>query len=168
MELSWMKHHRTLIGKLTRFANIYASMYATPIELGLGCRLSIVQLQTLEYALENEDCYMSELAQKLGLPRATFSKNVKVLEQHGLVRRYRRKDNRKNIYLFATDAGKKLYENYAERAASAWFPPLFKLADTVPPAEMRKFEALLDADTELLICAGRLKDELPVYEPVTD
>ena len=76
MELSWMKKHRSLIGKMIRFANTYATMYTKVTDLGAELRLSAAQIQTLEYVLENEDCNMSELAQKLGVPRATFSKTT--------------------------------------------------------------------------------------------
>jgi DNA-binding MarR family transcriptional regulator len=167
MELSWMKKHRSLIGKMIRFANTYATMYTKVTDLGAELRLSAAQIQTLEYVLENEDCNMSELAQKLGVPRATFSKNVKVIEGLGLVRRYKRKDNRKNIYLFATDEGREVYRAYSEYALQIWYRPLFDIADSVPPAELRKFEAILDAYTKILIRAGQIEDEVEIYEPVT-
>lgn len=97
MELIWMKKHRRLIGQMIRFANTYTNMYNKASNFGTELEISPIQIQTLEYIIENEDSNMTDLANKLGVPRTTFSKNVRTLEKQGLVEKFQRSDNKKDI-----------------------------------------------------------------------
>lgn len=166
MELVWMQKYRQLVGQMIRFANTYSTVYNKPTSLGADIELSMIQIQTLEYILENEDLNMTELANKLGVPRTTFAKNAQILEGYGLIQRYQRSDNKKNIYLFATEHGKKVYEEYTSFVYENWYRNMFKIADKVPEDDIKVFGEVLDYYSYTLIMAGQAADKLPVYVPV--
>ena len=130
--------------------------------------LSAAQIQTLEYIMENENTKMSDIARKLGVTRSTFSKNAKNLIDKGLLKKYRREDNKKDIYLFATDFGKEVYHQYTDFVYNNWYQELFKIADTVPQEYLDKFEQMLDWYTYTLIAAGKVEDKIPGFIPVED
>lgn len=166
MELSWMKKHRRLIGQMIRFANTYTNMYNKVTNLGAEIDISPIQIQTLEYVIENENSNMTDLAHKLGVARTTFSKNVKSLEEQGLVEKFQRRDNKKNIYLFATDYGKKIYRQYSEYVYENWYKNLFAIADSVSDDNLEKFGEILDYYSYTLIKAGKVEDKLSAYVPL--
>ncbi len=168
MHLEWMQQHRSLVAKFIRFANAYTLMYNKPVNFNTTIDLSAAQIQTLEYIMENENTKMSDIARKLGVTRSTFSKNAKNLIDKGLLKKYRREDNKKDIYLFATDFGKEVYHQYTDFVYNNWYQELFKIADTVPQEYLDKFEQMLDWYTYTLIAAGKVEDKIPGFIPVED
>lgn len=161
-----MQEHRSLIAKLIRFANAYTVMYNKPVNYGTNVDISAAQIQTLEYIMENENLKMSEIAEKLGVTRGTFSKNAMQLQEKGLIKKYRRDDNKKEIYLFATDLGKQLYQQYTSYVYENWYHKMFELADEVPETYLKKFEEMLDWYTYTIIMAGKVNDKVPSYTPI--
>ena len=131
MDLEWMQKHRALVGKMIRFANAYTVMYTRPVQMGTDIEISASQIQTLEYVMENETMKMSDIAQKLGVTKATFSRNAQHLVEMGLLSRYRRGDNKKEVYLFATDLGKKVYKDYTDYVFDNWYRKMFEMADGI-------------------------------------
>ncbi len=168
MHLEWMQQHRSLVAKFIRFANAYTLMYNKPVNFNTTIDLSAAQIQTLEYIMENENTKMSDIARKLGVTRSTFSKNAKNLIDKGLLKKYRREDNKKDIYLFATDFGKEVYHQYTDFVYNNWYQELFKIADTVPQEYLDKFEQMLDWYTYTLIAAGKVEGKIPGFIPVED
>lgn len=168
MDLQWMQNHRALVGKFIRFANAYTVMYNRPVSYGTPIPITAAQIQTLEYIMENEDMKMSDIAQKLGVTRSTFSKNANVLIRMGLLKKFRREDNHKDIYLFATDFGKNLYQQYTEFVYEHWYRHLFELAENVPGEYIEKFEEMLDWCTHMFIEAGQLERKKPTYIPLDE
>lgn len=166
MNLDWMQNHRSLIAKLIRFANAYTVMYNKSVNYGTDVEVSAAQIQTLEYIMENENLKMSEIAEKLGVTRGTFSKNAMQLQEKGLIKKYRRDDNKKEIYLFATELGKQIYSQYTSYVYENWYKKMFELADEVPDNYLAKFEEMLDWYTYTIIVAGKVDDKVPVYTPV--
>ena len=58
-------------------------MYTRPVQMGTDIEISASQIQTLEYVMENETMKMSDIAQKLGVTKATFSRNAQHLVEMG-------------------------------------------------------------------------------------
>lgn len=166
MKLDWMQQHRSLIAKLIRFANAYTVMYNKSVDMGTPINISAAQIQTLEYIMENENAKMSEIAEKLGVTRGTFSKNAMQLQEKGLIKKYRRDDNKKEIYLFATDFGRQVYEQYTSFVYENWYHKMFEIADEVPDEYLKKFEEMLDWYTYTIISAGKVEDKVPGYTPI--
>lgn len=161
MELKWMQNHRDFVEKLIRYGNTYAAHYRIQADFDTGVSFSPSQIQTLEYILENEDKNekMSKMAQRLGVKNSAFSKNVSKLMDKGLLEKYQYSDNQKNIYLKATDKGRKVYNEYSQYVYHELFKPIFDIADELDPETVEKFGKMLDIFSDTLIWYGVNKPE---------
>lgn len=145
MKIEWKKEYRTLIEELIRYGNAYAYTFRKQRSFGTDMMFSASQIQVLEYILEAEetDETMTQMANRLGVSKATFSKNVKCLVEKGLLEKYHREGNNKSIYVKPTKAGKELYNRYAEFVTIELFDDLFRIADTVPKKHLKSMEEML-------------------------
>lgn len=144
MKLEWMGEDREIIRWLIRYANLYARFQAVRLADGEDLPLSSQEWQTLECILEfeGENLNMAALADKLGIPTSNFSKYVKTLVEHGLVERYRRAGNRKDIILLPSPEGRGLYERRSRLLAREW-ARAFALAAPIAPGDKERFAAFL-------------------------
>lgn len=145
MKLEWMGENRELMRALIRYANLYAHGQADRLAYGEGTALSGQEWQTLECILEfeGENYNMATLADRLGIPASNFSKYVKTLVEKGLVERYKRADNRKEIILLPTGEGRALYRKNSEQIAREWQTAL-GLLDAMSPADRQRMQAFFE------------------------
>lgn len=153
MELKWMERHRSLIEKMIRYGNAYAYTFRKQRSFGTDTLFSASQIQTLEYILEAEDSdeKMTEMAARLGVSKATFSKNVKSLMDKGLLEKFHCEGNQKNIYVKPTDKGRKVYEEYTRFICENLFDQILDIADQVPPEYLKLMEDMLDYFADRLV-----------------
>lgn len=90
MSLGWMGKNRVFVEKLVKFGNAYANSYKKEYPYNTSFQFSAAQIQVLEYILENEDKNqnMLEIANRLGISKSAFSKNVKKMVDKGLLEKY--------------------------------------------------------------------------------
>lgn len=149
-----MGRYRELIRMLIKWNNLFSRSNSELIHDGrAGVKLSAQQWQTLESIVEFEDTSynMIYLAKQLGLPKSTFSKHVKALAALGLVERYRRAENRKDIVLKPSEKGLALYKINSEIILNAGWKGAFDSLEALPDdslAMMEKFMGMLAADLE--------------------
>ncbi len=153
MELKWMERHRSLIEKMIRYGNAYAYTFRKQRSFGTDTLFSASQIQTLEYILEAEDSdeKMTEMAARLGVSKATFSKNVKSLMDKGLLEKFHCEGNQKNIYVKPTDKGREVYEEYTRFICENLFDQILDIADQVPPEYLKAMEDMLDYFADRLV-----------------
>lgn len=146
MSLGWMGKNRVFVEKLVKFGNAYANSYKKEYPYNTSFQFSAAQIQVLEYILENEDKNqnMLEIANRLGISKSAFSKNVKKMVDKGLLEKYHTSENKKNIIIKATQAGKEVYEQYAKYAYEKSFKEIFSLLDEIPEQYVEKMEEILD------------------------
>jgi DNA-binding MarR family transcriptional regulator len=158
MKLEWMGRNREFIRLLMKYMNLF-SHYDKKIPGNSGVSLSAQQWQTLECIIEYEDenRNMFFMANQIGLPKSTFSKNVKQLVDSGLVERYRQSGNRKDIILKPSDKGREYYRTHSvilfEKGWKMPFAILEKLSDedmTVMEEFMLKMIATLEPEVREL------------------
>lgn len=146
MELSWMGRYRDLVGQLIRYANIYVRGYN--IELGgeEGIFLSAQGWQVLECIIEHEETTlkMAELSRFLGMPQSSFSKYVKKLVEQGLVERYRKTDNRKEIILRPSGKGKDFYIRKSKGLLELGYKEMFGLLEHISEENLRSVVAAIE------------------------
>jgi len=134
MKLEWMGRNRKFIRLLMKYMNLF-SHYDKKIPSDSGISLNAQQWQTLECIIEYEDenRNMFFMANQIGVPKSTFSKNVRLLVDFGLVDRYRQSDNRKDIILKPSDKGREYYKIHSvilfEKGWKMPFAILEKLSD---------------------------------------
>ncbi|WP_028592080.1 MarR family winged helix-turn-helix transcriptional regulator [Paenibacillus massiliensis] len=161
MKLDWMGNHRTLIEKIIKYGNAYSNTYKLQRSYGTDVMFSASQIQTLEYILEAEDKEekMSEMAERLGVSRSTFSKNVKILKEKGLLEKYHLSGNRKDIYVKPSAKGREVYAQYTEFVRELCFDDIFRYADTISEADKESFTRILDLFANVLVWYGEKEQE---------
>ncbi|WP_033413089.1 MarR family winged helix-turn-helix transcriptional regulator [Paenibacillus massiliensis] len=161
MKLDWMGNHRTLIEKIIKYGNAYSNTYKLQRSYGTDVMFSASQIQTLEYILEAEDKEekMSEMAERLGVSRSTFSKNVKILKEKGLLEKYHLSGNRKDIYVKPSAKGREVYARYTEFVRELCFDDIFRYADSISEADKERITRILDLFANVLVWYGEKEQE---------
>ena len=131
MQTEWMGRYRPLVAALVQHSNITARAAARSNEIGEGIFLNTVSWQVLEYLIEHGDdaSCMTHVHEALGIPQSSFSKIARQLTDLGLVERFRRPTNRKNVILRATPLGRELYMHQIEAMKAAGFSAFFETLD---------------------------------------
>lgn len=153
MKLQWMEKHRSLIEKMIRCGNVYAYTFRKQRSFGTESSFSVSQIQTLEYIIETEesDEKMSDMARRLGVSKATFSKNVNNLMEKGLLEKFHCEGNQKNIYVKPTEKGRKVYNEYATFILNDMFNDFLDKADKIPQEYIKQVEDMMDHLVERLL-----------------
>lgn len=161
MQIVWMIKYRELVEKMIRLCNVAATCFTDPLYEEDGMRLTAHQVQILEYALEERDEKMSQLAARIGISKSIFSKNANALIGWGLIQKEHRKENRKEFYLTVTPKGAQIYENYAKLIYERWFKAMFEMADQVPRKYIDIFENILEGFTKDILLSKSEKQKEP-------
>ena len=111
MKLEWMGRNRELIRMLYKYINL-SSKPDKPIPDKSGISINAQQWQTLECIIEYEDenKNMAFMAKQMGIPKSSFTKNIKLLVDYGLIDRYQQAGNRKDIILKPSNKGRAFYQ----------------------------------------------------------
>jgi len=90
---------------------------------------------------------MSTLANKIGVPHSNFSKYVKVLKEKGLIERFRKANNSKDVIIKLTDRGREFY-----RLRSRWmeehYQELFAVLDNISDEQLVVFSEVIEKMTD--------------------
>ena len=163
MKLEWMGEHREIVRALIRYANLYAHMQMERMADGAEDQtpLSSQEWQTLECVLEfeGENLHMAALAGKLGIPASNFSKYVKTLVGYGFVERFQRAENRKEVILLPTEAGRAFYLARSKKIAEEWKPAFAQLA-RASARDRQRFLAFMEELTRNLETGDRRRSFL--------
>ncbi len=151
MELKWMGKYRDFFEYLYYYINTYEQVYTIQGFHETSVECSIAQIQILEYILENEERNqkMVQVARRLGVSAATFSKNVKKMTEKGLLEKYQKENNKKDIIVKVSPLGRKVYEEYVEGLMDMRFRETFQILDTIPDRYVEKIARIfkLNADS---------------------
>ncbi len=147
MKLEWMGEYRDFVEKMIKYGNAYATRCQKEHYFGSEILFSPSQLQTMEYILESEDQHQSmvEIAARLGVSPATFSRNVKRMVEKGLLEKYHLEGNRKTVIVKVSPLGRKTYEDYSRFVIKYRFQRLFDMLDEIPPQWREKMANVIDA-----------------------
>lgn len=145
MELEWMSKYRSSVEAVIRMCNTYMQTSNLQGLVTRAAHISTIELQVLEYLLENEERHenMSRVAQRLQISQSTFSKMVKQLVEKGLLEKYHTAANSKNIIICVSEKGREVYMKYTESAKVYW-KPVFDALDNVPPEYIKFFDSALN------------------------
>lgn len=163
LKLEWMGEYREMIEKLIKYCNVYALVYNKEMEIGIEAKISLSQIQVVEYLLENEDLHqnMSEIACRLGISPSAFSKLINRLSQKGFLNKYHTSENRKDIIIRVTDYGREIYRQYADYIIGTHFSKMFQVANEIPKEYIPKIAKMLDVGICMYQPAAKEAD-LPV------
>ena len=83
-----------------------------PRDFGVKSKLYPSEIHMVQAIGRNQGINLTELAQSLGITKGAVPKKIRKLESKNLVKRYRKEENKKEIYFFLTDDGKVAYERH--------------------------------------------------------
>ncbi|WP_143402957.1 MarR family winged helix-turn-helix transcriptional regulator [Gemmiger sp. An120] len=150
-ETQWMGRYRTLVERIIHLCNKSATHFTRPAFFDTPYKLTAIQIQIIEYLLEDRDENMSSVAQRLGITRGAFSNNVTRLIGMGLLEKAHRPGNNKNLFVTVTPKGRGLYRDYSRFIYERWFRDMFKLADQIPEEHLKIFEDILQGFADTLV-----------------
>lgn len=172
MKLEWMGEHRDLIEKVIRFGNRYAVTLRNTFPITNDISLNIAEVQVLEYLLENEERKenMAEIARRLGISASSFTKHVARLASLGLLEKYHRGQNKKDIIVLVSEKGKQVYTTYAESSYTNWMETVSEVLSDIPKQYLEQVTILFDllsrpqetpapANSQKLVLVKAKKDE---------
>ena len=84
-ETSWMGKYRDFVESIIYLCNRSATRFNMPQYYNTSFRLTAIQIQIIEYTLEDNNDKMSAIAARLGITRGAFSNNVTKLVDMGLL-----------------------------------------------------------------------------------
>lgn len=144
MQLTWLGRYRGVVAALVHHSNSVNRVLTSRMDMGGGIMLSSQELQILEALIEHEDenYIMSDIAAGLAIPQSSMTKISQQLAACGLIERYRREGNRKNVILKPSEKGRALYDDYCENYARDLFAPLF---DGLAPLTDEQLAIVADA-----------------------
>ncbi len=152
MRDTWMSRYSGVTMALIHHTNIVCRTMSFKIDRGDGIFLSHQQTQILELIIDHRDdtLTMSDFARILGLSKSMVSQSAKLLEQYGLVERFRLNDNKKSVILRPTEKGVKLFDNYINSNSSPLFKKYFAKLSALTDEQLKIVEdAIYALDSEL-------------------
>jgi DNA-binding MarR family transcriptional regulator len=93
-----------------RVVNKYNGLEKVPIEHSPGLGLYHSERHMLDRVGVNPDMNITELARASGVTKGAISQIVKKLETKGVIRRYKKAANDKEVFIELTETGKKICE----------------------------------------------------------
>lgn len=113
--------HSLLLKKSLKCLNIYSSIQTSPTPVN-GYDFSFVDLQILSafYPNKKNQYNMTTISSELGIAPSTFSKSVSKLTKLGLLEKYHKKNNKKNVIVWLSAEG----EKYIQETIKGYEEPL--------------------------------------------
>lgn len=141
MELEWMGRYRELVRALVFYSNASNRGVHGRIKSDLEFNLNQNEYQILEYIceFEGDNRIMTDISRDTGILQSIVTKATKRLVSLGLAERYRFVDNQKSVIIKPTEAGKKIYSQYADEISSV-FTPFFSALEGFSDEQLRQFE----------------------------
>ena len=84
------------------------------VDYGTGDRLSPVEAHTIQAVGDNQGLNLTALAKAMNVTKATMSERVKKLARHGLLRKSKALDNRKEILITLAGKGRIVHKGHEE------------------------------------------------------
>lgn len=102
------KKQSLIIKKCLRCLNTYSSIQTTSIPFN-DYHFSLVDIQVLTafYPNKENQYNMTTISSELGIAPSTFSKSVSKLTKLGLLEKYHKRNNKKNVIVWLSEEGEK-------------------------------------------------------------
>jgi DNA-binding MarR family transcriptional regulator len=105
---------REIIERFIRVVNKYNSLEKIPVQYGKNHNLYHSERHMLDKIGDNPDMNVTDLALTVGVTKGAISQMVRKLEDKGVVRRYKRNTNDKEVFIELTKAGRDIYQKHKE------------------------------------------------------
>lgn len=142
--MEWLQEHREVVSLFVKIFNEYTTLYSRAREYGNGIEISLSEVQVLEKIIEKQQLNMSDLAGALGYSSAAVTKSVKKLETKGLIDKYKKPENQKEVLVRLTDLGDDTYGLYQSYVYEKLFKDIFRFFDESPEGTEQSVVTMLN------------------------
>jgi len=142
-------HHR--VGALHDFIMVSTSMINVSVPYRNGIQLTPVEAMTAVVIAQSPGVTASELCFRWRRSRGNLSQLLKKIEAKGLIVKGNKPDNNKEIALYPTDEGIRLYHQYMMNDSEDSTNIAKKLLETCTMDELRDFYKVIDCYTKVLV-----------------
>jgi DNA-binding MarR family transcriptional regulator len=108
------KANREIIEHFIRMVNKYNTLEKIPARHGTRHNLYHSERHMLDMIGDNTGMNVTEFASAAGVTKGAISQLVTKLEKKGVVRRYKKSTNDKEVFLELTKSGKEVYQKHQE------------------------------------------------------
>lgn len=145
LSLSWMGRYRELVGALVQHTNITMQVAGVKDHVAEDIWLTPNEWQIMEYLIEHrdDDACMNHISDTLDLPQSSFSKTIKLLAAHGLVEKYHKENNQKNVLLKPTQKALDMYYEKKDTVKDDLFANFFRELDGMDEQALLQFTQAL-------------------------
>ena len=154
MDTRWMGRYRPFVAALVRHSNLSSRVSSRRMaHTSEEISLSPNEWQALEYLLEHQDEVenMAYISDQIGIATSTFSRLIRVLERLGFVEKFQKADNRKDIVLRITSAGRDYYYAEVKKRVGPLFEGCFVHLDTLSDAQLDQVVQSIDYISDLML-----------------
>ena len=164
MDFEWMGRYRSLVSEVMRLTNVAVKDSVEKHDIGDGILVNNTEWQILEYIVEHrfDEEKMILISDKLGITQGAFSKAAKKLTDFGLLERYQKSNNKKDIILKPTDKAISIYMDNVENVVRERFLGFFSALDDMDDSGISAITyafAVLNNDIEKGIVNEKKKKE---------
>ena len=152
-----------IIDLFIKLSNKYKALEKIPVDYGYGKSLYHSERHMLDTIGDNPTMNISEFASSLGVTKGAISQVVKKLEDKQVVKRYKRAENDREVFIELTETGKEIYKKHKdvnEESIDPLHQELLKYSDDKVYflIEMFKwFDSYLDSAREQMLAHSQKK-----------
>jgi len=132
-----------VVSKFEDLFRIYDEIYRKPRDFGTGDLLFSAEMNVIMVIGEESTDNITEIANKLRVSKSAVSQIVNKLEKKKFIKRYKARDNNKEVLLQLLDKGKMALEEH-RRYHAILDAPLIKRMMTWTPEQYNFFSITLD------------------------
>lgn len=100
--------------KLLAIVDLINTGHKGGVDYGTGDLLTPAEAHTIQAVGDNQGLNLTTLAETMNVTKATMSERVKKLSRHGLLRKSKALDNRKEILITLSDKGRLVQKGHEE------------------------------------------------------
>lgn len=112
VDMEKRKSAKEIMELLIRIINQYHSLEKIPVNYGSNSNLYHSERHMIDIIGDNPRMNMREFAAAVGVTKGAISQIVKKLEEKGVVRRYKKSINDKEVFVELTKFGQEIYEEH--------------------------------------------------------
>lgn len=105
---------KEIVELFIRITNKYNSLEKIPVTYGKNHNLYHSERHMLDKIGDNPEMNITEFAHAVGVTKGAISQTAKKLEAKGVVRRYKKGSNDKEVFIELTKAGRDIYKKHKE------------------------------------------------------
>jgi len=151
---------REIVELFIKVVNKYNSLEKIPVKYGKKHHLYHSERHMLDKIGDNPEMNVTDFAHSVGVTKGAISQVVKKLESKGVVKRYKKSSNDKEVFIKLTKAGNDIYQKH-KKVNEETIRPLYKELKKYPEEKVEFLVTMFKWFDEFLdISNKKMKEHL--------